>query len=85
MLEPSPLKNKRFRLTLNGKTIDFGSKHGQTYIDHGDKKKRGAYLKRHHVNEDWSEFNPGSASAWILWGPSTNIETNLKMYLDLFS
>jgi hypothetical protein len=85
MLEPSPLKDKRFRLTLKGRTVDFGSKNGKTYIDHKDKIKRANYLKRHHANEVWSEFNPGSASAWILWGPSTNIETNLKMYLDLFS
>ena len=85
MLEPSPLKDKRFRLTLKGRTVDFGSKYGKTYIDHKDKNKRAAYLKRHHANEVWSEFNPGSASAWILWGPSTNIEKNLKMYLDLFS
>ena len=85
MLEPSPLKNKRFRLTLNGEVVDFGSKNGQTYIDHGDAVKRANYLKRHHANEDWKSFNPGSASAWILWGPSTNIETNLKLYLNLFS
>ena len=81
ILQESPRKGKRFRLVLPNKTIDFGQEGGQTYIDHGDKVKRTNYLRRHAVRENWMELNPGSASAWVLWGPSKDIETNLKLYL----
>jgi len=84
MLQPSPVKNKRFRLILKDKVIDFGQKGGQTYIDHGDKVKRANYLKRHHKNEDWKTINPGSASAWILWGLYPDLDKNLQVYLNLF-
>lgn len=80
-LTESPRKGKRYRLTLSDKVIDFGLKGGQTYIDHGDKRKRLNYLRRHYANEDWTKPNPGSASAFILWGFETNIEENLKRYL----
>jgi hypothetical protein len=82
ILQESPRKGKRFRLVLPNKTIDFGQEGGQTYIDHGDKVKRANYLKRHAVRENWTELNPGSASAWVLWGPSTDIQKNLKLYLS---
>jgi len=81
MLTTSPRKDKRFRLVLPDKTIDFGQEGGQTYIDHGDKVKRANYLRRHAVREDWTKSNAGSASAWILWGPSKDIQKNLKLYL----
>jgi hypothetical protein len=81
-LQASPRKGKRFRLVLPNKTIDFGQEGGETYIDHGDKEKRKNYLKRHAVRENWMELNPGSASAWVLWGPSTDIKKNLKLYLS---
>jgi hypothetical protein len=80
-LQASPRKGKRFRLVLPNKVIDFGQKGGKTYIDHGDKRKRLNYLRRHYANEDWTVPNAGSAAAWILWGFETNIEDNLNRYL----
>jgi hypothetical protein len=81
MLTTSPRKDKRFRLVLPDKTIDFGQRGGETYIDHGDKQKRENYLKRHYVREDWTKSNAGSASAWILWGFTRDIQKNLELYL----
>lgn len=62
-IEDSPVKNKRFRITMdNSETYDFGYFNGSTrakasiearastYIDHKDEKKRNAYLKRHYAN-----------------------------------
>ena len=66
-------------------TIHFGSKNSSTYLDHHDKHKRSNYLKRHMVNEDWGNVNAGSLSAYILWGSSTDLNTNLIQYLNKFN
>ena len=94
----SARKGKRFVATFEDpkKTIHFGSKGGSTYIDHHDKSKRENYLKRHspsgvyvpkgnyEVNENWNEVNAGSLSAFLLWGKSANLESNLIRYVKRF-
>ena len=68
------------------KKINFGSKGSKTYLDHKDKTKRENYLKRHKAGrENWKKINPGSLSAFILWGDSTDLKTNLYNYLNDFS
>jgi hypothetical protein len=80
----SDRKDKRYMATFhNGTKIHFGSK-GQSYIDHMDKDKRDAYLKRHSKNENWDEINAGSLSRWILWGDSGNINANIKYFKQRF-
>ena len=83
----STRKNKRFMMEFSEPklTIHFGDVKGSTYIDHKDKTKRNNYIKRHSVNEDWSTINPGSASRFILWGDSTNLDKNVKDYLKRFN
>ena len=54
--EKSPLKNKKLRVVVNGKVIDFGDSTAQHYFDksglldkklnHGDKKRQASYLAR---------------------------------------
>ena len=66
-------------------TIHFGSKNSSTYLDHHDKTKRSNYLKRHAVNEDWEHVNAGSLSAYLLWGSTTDLNTNLTEYLNKFN
>ena len=82
-LTSSTRKNKRFKIVFSEpkKVIHFGQRGSNTYIDHQDDRKRENYLKRHMVNEDWSEVNPGSLSAFLLWGPSSDLKTNLALYL----
>jgi hypothetical protein len=60
----SARKGRRFVATFEDpkKTIHFGSEKGSTYIDHHDKIKRGNYLKRHKVNENWNKVDAGSPS-----------------------
>jgi hypothetical protein len=77
--------NKRFKVVIHNKTYHFGQKGGSTYIDHGDKAKRDAYIKRHKVNENWDAINAGSLSRFILWGDSTNIKNNIKYYKKRFN
>ena len=43
----SRTKNKRFYVIYDNKRINFGSKTGQTYIGHHDKRKRNAWRARH--------------------------------------
>jgi hypothetical protein len=69
----------------NGKTVHFGQAGGQTYIDHGDKEKRAAYLKRHEVREDWSDpYSAGALSRFLLWGDSKDLETNHMAFMRRF-
>jgi hypothetical protein len=85
-LKASTRKGKRFMVTFeNGKTVHFGQAGGQTYIDHGDKEKRAAYLKRHEVREDWSDpYSAGALSRFLLWGDSKDLETNHMAFMRRF-
>lgn len=80
---PSPLNNKRYRMVFEDRKIDFGMKQSNTYVDSATEQTRTNYLKR-HGNEDWTKINPGSASAFILWGENRDIGDNLIQYLDKF-
>lgn len=83
----STRKNKRFKITLNegGKinTYHFGLKDGATFIDHGDHKKREAYLARHMGNKKENHLisnlipSPALFSAKLLWGQTMDIISNL--------
>ena len=81
----STRKDKRLEAIFkDGTSIHFGAKNGSTYIDHGDKKKRENYIKRHQVNEDWNTVNAGSLSRYILWGDSNDIGKNILDYKKKF-
>ena len=86
-LEKSNKPNKKLVITFSEPklTIHFGSKNSSTFLDHHDKVKRSNYLKRHKVNENWDEVNAGSLSAYILWGPATDLNANLMGYLNKFN
>ena len=43
----SRAKGKRLYVIYQGKRINFGSKTGSTFLDHGDNKKRHAWQQRH--------------------------------------
>lgn len=84
-IEKSTRKGKRFMATFaNGKIIHFGQAGGKTYIDHGDKSLREAYLARHAKRENWQSINPGSLSRWILWGPYKQIDANIGFFRSMF-
>ena len=67
-------KNKRFYVIYDDKLINFGSKSGSTFYDHGDKIKRNNWIARHSMikNKKGERVinNPKSASYWshnLLW------------------
>ena len=86
-LKKSNKPNKKLVITFSepNLTIHFGSKNSSTFLDHHDKVKRSNYLKRHKVNENWDLVNAGSLSAYLLWGDSTDLNTNLIYYLEKFN
>jgi hypothetical protein len=43
----SDRKDKRFFVLYNGQVINFGSKHGRSFIDHGDENIKNAWYARH--------------------------------------
>lgn len=86
-IQPSTRKGKRFMVTFsNGVTTHFGMAGGKTYIDEGDKAKRELYLKRHQARENWNDpYSAGALSRWLLWGDSTDLETNHKAFMKRFN
>jgi hypothetical protein len=82
-------KGKKYEIILMAdgkkKTFHFGSNVSKTFVEGASIQKRNNYLKRHSVNENWNEINPGSLSAGILWGDSNDIEENLKEYMEEFN
>jgi hypothetical protein len=84
-IEQSPVKHKRLRATLEDNShVDFGLDTGSTYIDHKSVNKRLAYWMRHYENKterhliDNLIISPSLFSAYILWGPFTNIQKNVE-------
>jgi hypothetical protein len=83
----STRKGKRFVAVFkNGEKIHFGQQGGNTYIDHGDIKKRDAYLARHGAGrENWkTPYSAGSLSRWILWGPHKQLGANIAFFKNMF-
>lgn len=91
-LENSTKPTKRYRITMdNGKQYDFGLKGGNTYIDHQDKAKRNAYLKRHLANETENQLinnlvpSASLFSAYILWSMGDPNKTTIKENIELLN
>lgn len=90
-IEKSPVKYKRFRVTMDdGKKYNFGLEGAMTYIDHKDFNKRKAYWARHYANPVEKDLidnlvpSPALFSAYLLWGSHTNLEKNIKELNDLW-
>jgi len=85
-LNMSPRKDKKlvFRMENPKRTIHFGSKKSQTFVEGASRDKRDKYIKRHKVRENWEEINAGSLSRFLLWGDSVLITENLEHYLKMF-
>lgn len=86
LIEKSNRKGKRLMATYaNGKIVHFGQAGGKTYLEEGDKAKRAAYLARHEKRENWNDpFSAGSLSRYLLWGDSTDLETNHQAFMKKF-
>jgi hypothetical protein len=78
-VELSDRKDKKLKLIYyddneNIKTVHFGSKGSETFLDHNDEKKRKAYIARHSkilLKDGTRAIDKKYSSAWfsmnILW------------------
>lgn len=72
------------------KIVHFGQKNPKigTFIDHGRKDLRKAYIARHEVNEK-KFYNdpqrPATLSRFILWGDNESLKKNIETYKKKFN
>lgn len=88
-IKASTRSDKRFMaiFEVNGKekTIHFGQKGANTYIDNASNDTRKNYLARHKMNEDWSKpDNAGSLARWVLWGDHKSMRDNITAFKKKF-
>ena len=68
------------------KKVHFGSKGMDDYTITKDKEQRSRYLLRHKKNENWDvPDTAGSLSRWILWGPTTSRQENIRLFKKRFN
>jgi hypothetical protein len=68
------------------KKVHFGAKNSSTFLDHGDEKKRLAYVARHKVNENFNDpLSAGSLAKNLLWGPTTSLRENIALFKKKFN
>ena len=87
----SDREKKRYKVVLNnGKMYDFGLRGASTYIDHHDKQKRDAYLKRHIASPLEKQLlmnlvpSPALFAAALLWGPHMSLYDNINHLNEAF-
>ena len=88
---PSKAKNKKFTAIFYDeqgkkiKTAQFGDSRYQDYTMHKDKQRRDRYRNRHKGNLAKTTYmSPAYLSYYILWGDSSNINTNINKYIKMF-
>ena len=79
IISPSKHKNKKFDATFSdGVTVSFGAAGYSDFTQHKDEARKANYIKRHQVNEDWSNVKTaGFLSRFILWNKPT-IEASIR-------
>ena len=66
--------NHKWKVIVNGKTIQFGAKGYLDYTLGAGEVKKAAYLARHNVTENWTKSGIQTAgfwSRWLLWNKPT--------------
>ena len=62
------------------KIVHFGAKGYSDYTIHHDKDRRSNYRKRHHSGKNARPMTPNALAYHILWGDSTSLQTNIKVF-----
>ena len=89
-VRPSSRQGKRYMAEMSdGTKIHFGLKGGNTYLDHGNKKLREAYILRHYGNAIEKKLidnlipSPSLFSMYLLWSLANpavkTLEGNVKL------
>jgi hypothetical protein len=70
----------------DGKRVNFGAVGYQDYTQHHDKERRRLYRIRHAKDlETGDPKKPGFLSYYILWGDSSDLDTNIAEYKRRFN
>ena len=85
---PSQKENKKYTayFTDNNKEkiAHFGLKGSSDYLIHKDKERRKRYLIRHKNDLNTNNpIKPGYAALFLLWGRTTSLAGNIKIYKSL--
>ena len=93
-IEKGTAKNKKWKAVFSHyvdkklkiiKTTQFGDNRYEDYTQHKDKQRRSKYLTRHKKDLEKGDYmSAGYLSYYILWGASTNLNTNIKQYKKMF-
>ena len=91
VIEKGTAKNKKLKAIFYDdkgkkiKTTQFGDDRYEDYSQHKDKERRSKYLTRHKKDLAKGDYkSAGYLSYYILWGASTNLNTNIKQYKKMF-
>jgi len=80
ILEKSPLKDKKYRITMNDHHHDLGAKDSETFVNRKDKTKKKNWEARHKVNPNYNSKHSGIYhSRKLLWTEPT-LEKAIKQY-----
>lgn len=86
----SDLKNKKYKAIFYDKnrnkvkTTHFGSDVGITYNMHKDDDIKEAWIARHRVRENWSDYTSGGSLAKNLLWHKTSLSASFNDYLKKF-
>ena len=90
-LNKSNLKDKRYTAIFFDnnrkkiKTISFGLKGGNTFLEHKDDDIKHAWVARHSVTGDWTKPDTASSLAYhLLWSKPT-LSASYNAYLKKFN
>ena len=83
IIEKSDRKDKRYKATMKNFNMKTHSHHfgstGKTFIDHGDDKKKKAWIARHKGDKNYNNIHSGIYySRHLLWGAHTSLDKNIK-------
>jgi hypothetical protein len=67
------------------KTVHFGASGYQDYTQHHNKDRRVLYRQRHEKDLKGDPLRAGYLSYYILWGNSTNMQTNIRSFKHKFN
>ena len=77
---------KKWKVSGEGKTIQFGAEGYDDFTTSKSEKKKSAYIARHKKNEDWTKSGIDSAGFWakhLLWNKPT-LSASIKATNDMF-
>ena len=93
-IQPSTRKHKKWAATFlvegddgqqSYKTIHFGDSRYDDYTIHKDPVRRENYRRRHKSALKASPMSANALSYFLLWGNSTDLETNIEFFKEHFN